>query len=153
MCYQAVCQQFNLLLPNYTLNPAKRTIKYLLLLLVVITAGLLSRKITGVPLMTGDVLYAMLVFVLVSYFFRSGKTFGIALSSMLICYSIEISQLCRAPWLVAIRRTTLGKLVLGQGFLWSDMGACTLGVLLCLTVLYLVNKYKQRHKKRRHKVV
>ena len=34
------------------------------------------------------------------------------------------------PWLDALRATTLGALVLGQGFLWSDIVCYAVGVML-----------------------
>ncbi|MCJ8164628.1 DUF2809 domain-containing protein [Pontibacter sp. E15-1] len=115
----------------------------MLLLLLIIAAGLLSRKIAGIPLMAGDVLYAVMMYVLVS-FFCAGSIVNVAMMSICICFAIEISQLWRAPWLLALRQTTLGKLVLGQGFVWSDLAAYTLGVLLCIAVGLVAKRYKQR---------
>ncbi len=39
-----------------------------------------------------------------------------------------MSQLYHAEWIDSIRATTLGGLVLGYGFLWSDLVAYTIGV-------------------------
>ena len=36
---------------------------------------------------------------------------------------VEESQLYHASWIDSIRGTTLGALVLGHGFLWSDLPA------------------------------
>lgn len=126
---------------KHTLKPVKRTGKYLFLLLLVTGAGLLSRRVAGVPLMVGDMLYAVMVYVIVRFFFRSGGALTVAAVSAGICYAIEISQHCHAPWLLAVRRTTLGKLVLGQGFLWRDLVAYTLGVLLCAAAAGVVSQY------------
>ena len=41
---------------------------------------------------------------------------------------VEISQLYHAPWIDALRQTTLGGLILGFGFLWSDLVCYTVGV-------------------------
>ena len=46
----------------------------------------------------------------------------------MFCYGIEVSQLYHAEWIDSIRATTLGGLVLGYGFLWSDLVAYTIGV-------------------------
>jgi len=43
---------------------------------------------------------------------------------------IEMSQLYQAEWINNIRHTTLGGLILGQGFLWSDIVAYTAGVII-----------------------
>jgi len=43
---------------------------------------------------------------------------------------VEISQLYQVEWLNNIRSTTLGRLVLGQGFLWSDIISYTVGITI-----------------------
>ena len=43
-------------------------------------------------------------------------------------YLVEVSQLYHAPWIDTIRQTTLGGLVLGHGFLWSDFACYSVGV-------------------------
>ena len=47
---------------------------------------------------------------------------------MAFSVAIEISQLYHAPWIDSIRRTTLGGLILGFGFLWSDLACYAVGV-------------------------
>ncbi len=114
-------------------------IKYLLLTLVVIVLGLLSRK-TGVctsdfvKMYVGDVLWATMVYFGCRFLFvnRSKRvSVGIAL---VFSYLIEVSQLYHAPWIDAIRATTFGGLVLGFGFLWSDIVCYTVGVTLGVVV-------------------
>lgn len=48
----------------------------------------------------------------------------------IICYCIELLQLYDAGWIVALRGTTFGRYVLGQGFLWSDIAAYTFGTMI-----------------------
>lgn len=114
-------------------------IKYLLLTLVVIVLGLLSRK-TGVctsdfvKMYVGDVLWATMVYFGCRFLFVNWSkrvSVGIAL---VFSYLIEISQLYHAPWIDAIRTTTFGGLVLGFGFLWSDIVCYTVGVTLGVVV-------------------
>lgn len=114
-------------------------IKYLLLTLVVIVLGLLSRK-TGVctsdfvKMYVGDVLWATMVYFGCRFLFvnRSKRvSVGIAL---VFSYLIEVSQLYHAPWIDAIRATTFGGLVLGFGFLWSDIVCYTVGGTLGVVV-------------------
>ncbi len=50
----------------------------------------------------------------------------------IISYAVEFGQLYRAPWIVAIRQTTLGHLILGADFAWGDIIAYTVGFLLVL---------------------
>jgi hypothetical protein len=122
--------------------------KYLLLTLGTIVLGLLSRKtdactIDFVKMYVGDVLWAAMVYFGCRFLFvRMGRSvsFGVAL---VFSYLIEISQLYHAPWINAIRGTTLGGLVLGFGFLWSDLVCYTVGVLLGVALdVLLVRKRK-----------
>ena len=104
-----------------------KRLKYLLLTLFVVMLGLLSRKMSActldfVKLYLGDVLWAMMVY------------FGCRFLFVVFSYLIEISQLYHAPWIDAIRATALGGLVLGFGFLWSDILCYTVGVLLGIIV-------------------
>ena len=47
---------------------------------------------------------------------------------------VEVSQLYKAPWIDSIRRTTLGGLVLGYDFVWSDLACYAVGVGLGVAV-------------------
>lgn len=55
-------------------------------------------------------------------------------TSLLLCiifsFCIEIFQLVQLDCLVAIRKTTLGHYVLGQGFLIADLFYLTLGSII-----------------------
>ena len=51
-----------------------------------------------------------------------------------ISFAIELSQLYRAPWIDSIRATRPGALVLGQGFLWSDLVCYSAGVVLAMAL-------------------
>jgi hypothetical protein len=50
----------------------------------------------------------------------------------------RLTQLYQAPWLNAIRGTTLGHLVLGSTFSWTDMLAYTVGVATGATIEYFL---------------
>lgn len=115
---------------------------YALLIFTVIALGILSRKTPMIPLITGDILYAVMMFFIVKFFFIRLSHFKTAIISLFICYSIEFSQLYSSPWINNIRNTTLGALVLGHGFLWSDMAAYTLGSAICLLIFYTVKPFK-----------
>ena len=107
-----------------------RRLRYLFFVFVVIAAGLLSRRIPAIPPSVGDALYAVMIFCLVRFLFISGSITWVAGISLAICFAIECSQLCQAHWLNMIRKTVLGRLVLGSGFLWSDLVAYTIGILI-----------------------
>jgi hypothetical protein len=63
--------------------------------------------------------------------------FGIALG-------VELSQRFHVPWLDAIRSTSLGALLLGQGFLWSDVACYAAGVALAMALDLLMLKRSVR---------
>lgn len=108
----------------------KTRIYYFILSCLVIILGLLSRKLNFIPLFVGDILYAVMIYFIVGFFLVKSNTKNIAIISILICYTIEFSQLYQANWIVEIRNTTFGHLVLGQGFLWSDLLAYTFGIII-----------------------
>ena len=62
--------------------------------------------------------------------------------SLLIAFSIETSQLYHAPWIDGIRQTTLGGLVLGFGFLWTDLICYTVGIILGVATEFGINARK-----------
>ena len=106
----------------------KRRIYYLVAMAVTIVIGLLSRKLSFVPAETGDALWAVMVFCLCRAVMVRQRLFVIALISLLISYGVEASQLIQWEWLTQFRSTALGHLVLGQGFLWQDLVAYTIGI-------------------------
>lgn len=87
----------------------------------------MSRKTTLIPLNTGDFLYAVMLYVLIRILLINKKSYQIAILSLLLCYGIEFLQLYQENWMTELRKTLLGKYVLGQGFLWSDIFFYTLG--------------------------
>ncbi|WP_410503428.1 DUF2809 domain-containing protein [Hymenobacter sp. AT01-02] len=58
--------------------------------------------------------------------------------------AIELSQLCHTPWLMQLRATRLGALVLGHGFLWSDLACYGVGILAGVGLEGLVGKSKRQ---------
>ncbi len=95
--------------------------------------GLASRRYRGhlpsfIGEYSGDALWALMLFLVVS-FMLVGRPLvqrcGIALA---LAFAVEISQLYHAPWIDGIRNTTWGGLMLGFGFLWSDLVCYTVGI-------------------------
>ncbi len=105
---------------------------YLLLTLSTIAIGLFSRT-RFIPDFIypylGDFLYCLMYFFLFGLLFPRLASWKLAAMSTLFCYAIEMTQLCQVDWLNAIRSYRLGGLILGFGFLWSDIVAYTLGGL------------------------
>lgn len=108
---------------------------YLAITFAVIVLGIASRKYGDIlPIFiaeyAGDTLWAVMVYWGMRFLFPSISIIKIAVISLLFSYSIECSQLYQADWANTIRNTTLGALIFGHGFLWSDMICYTAGVLL-----------------------
>ena len=109
-------------------------LNYFILILFVLILGILSRKISNIPLFIGDVLYAVLIYFGLRLLFIHLNTHKTFLLSLLFCFGIEILQLVQIDWLIAIRKTTLGHYILGQGFLWSDLLCYIIGTLLAFLI-------------------
>lgn len=125
------------------LSPTRRRVRsravYSRVLLVTIALGLGSRRFgavlpTLVAQYAGDVLWATMVFWLCAIAAPGAARRRLAAAALAIAWAVECSQLYRAPWLDALRATTLGALALGQGFLWSDLLCYTGGVVLAVAV-------------------
>jgi hypothetical protein len=106
---------------------------YALWLTAVIATGLASRwDAVGLPPFwakyAGDALWALMVFVGVGLVFRGWTTLAIAGLAAAVSCMVEFSQLYHAPWLDAVRRTTLGHLALGDTFAFADIAAYLVGI-------------------------
>jgi len=115
----------------------KTRILYLFIICLIIILGLLSRKVDFIPLFVGDILYAVMIYFIVRFLFINFSQIKIATIAILICYTIEILQLYQASWIIEIRKNTFGHLIFGQGFLWSDILAYTLGI----GISYILEKF------------
>ncbi len=115
-------------------------LNYFVLILLVLILGILSRKISNIPLFIGDVLYAVLIYFGLRFLFIHLKTHKTFLLSLLFCFGIEILQLVQIDWLIAIRKTTLGHYILGEGFLWSDLLCYIIGTLIAFIIDWKIIK-------------
>ncbi len=112
---------------------------YFLWIIIVVLLGLASRKFTDfIPSFladyAGDTLWALLVFFIFGFIFITKPTLQIGVLAISFSFLIEISQLYHAPWIDAIRHTTLGALALGFGFLWTDLICYTIGVFIGILI-------------------
>ena len=110
-----------------------RRIVYLSSAIVVMLTGLASRRYRmHLPLFigeySGDVLWALMLFLVVSLVLVRRTLFQRCIISLVLAFAVEVSQLYHAPWIDGIRSTTLGGLVLGFGFLWSDLVSYLVGI-------------------------
>lgn len=92
-------------------------------------------------LYAGDALYAFMMYYIVCLFTNKAPVYR-AIAALLICYVIEFSQLYQAEWINTIRQTLLGRLVLGSGFLYSDLLAYLIGIALAFLSDYFLLSHK-----------
>ena len=107
---------------------------YFISILLILILGILSRKISGIPLFIGDILYAVLIYFGIRFLIMNSKKSTSFLLGLLFCFGIEILQLVQIDWLIAIRKTTLGHYILGEGFLWSDLLCYVVGTLVAFLI-------------------
>lgn len=129
----------------------RNRLSYFATVILTMALGLLSRKFgTYLPEIMntylGDALWALMIYQFVAIIFYKREIKQIALFAITFCYLIEISQLYHAPWINNIRNTILGGLILGFGFLWTDILAYTMGVSFGLLVEWLIYYRPNKHK-------
>ena len=110
---------------------------YSCIAVVIIIIGLLYRSSSLtpiVPLSTGDLLYATLIYFLASTISPLRTRSTRATIALLWCMMVELLQLVDWSILNYVRSTLPGRLVLGQGFLWSDFIFYAVGVILGMLV-------------------
>lgn len=118
---------------------------YLALTVVVMILGLGSRKYGNylpgfLREYSGDALWALMVYLGFCFLFRRSSIRKIGLMSLAFSYVIEFSQIYQGQWINEIRATTLGALVLGKGFLISDLICYTVGVIIGVMIDFCINK-------------
>ena len=86
----------------------------------------------------GDTLWALMVFLGISVIAPGARISYRGGVSLAFACAVEVSQLYHAPWIDALRTTTLGGLVLGFGFLWTDFVCYATGVSIGAVVDYIV---------------
>ena len=101
---------------------------YVLGIILLIALGLLSRKAAFLPNACGDALWAMVVYCVWRIILLEKPMVTAALAALATSFAVEFSQLLKPAWLVRIRSTFLGHMLLGQEFLWSDLAAYTVGI-------------------------
>ena len=107
-------------------GPRRHRLTRLVLIALVIVLGLGSRRFgqslpSFVAAYAGDTLWVLVAFLGIGLLLPRHPTWRVAALAMSFSVMIEVSQLNHTPWIDSIRRTTLGALVLGQVFLWSDL--------------------------------
>ncbi|MET3804158.1 hypothetical protein ABIB25_001144 [Nakamurella sp. UYEF19] len=80
------------------------------------------------PDRVGDLLWATMVFFVVSAWWPGAGRWRCGAAALMVSYLVELTQLYRSPWLDLLRSTTAGHLILGSTFSFTDLAAYTVGV-------------------------
>jgi hypothetical protein len=111
----------------------------LLLVVGTITAGLTIRLVSfGLPTAVvkygGSVLWAMMIYRIVSTIHPRWPLFHSSLASAIVASSVELFKLHHTPWLDGFRMTLPGKLLLGRVFSGWNLLAYAIAILVAFLI-------------------
>jgi len=123
-----------------------RKAKYISAILVCVLIGLSSRYTSYYPqaiqVHIGDVAWASMIYFGFKLMIKKDKILSPIILSLSFCWFIEFSQIYQGDWLVHIRHTFLGGLILGKGFLWIDLFRYAMGIVLAVAADRLLSHKK-----------
>jgi hypothetical protein len=111
----------------------RNRVAYASLVGIAIVFGLASRKFAWLlPALLhknlGDLLWAVMVFFLFGLLFPRLSTLRVAGLAAIFSLGIEVGKFYHAPWLDTMRATTLGRLIFGYTFSWSNLVCYLIGI-------------------------
>ena len=110
---------------------------YCIAVIGLIILGLLSRRFENIPEACGDAIWAMMVFCCWRIVLTRRKLTTVAITAFITSYAVEFSQILSSDCLLKIRSTFIGHMLLGQGFLWTDLIAYTIGII----IIYIIASF------------
>lgn len=127
----------------------RNRIVYGISIILVMLLGLSSRRFSNylpkwLGLYAGDILWALMVFLGIGFIFKNWSSLKVAIAAVIFSFAVEFSQLYHSPWIDGIRRTRLLGLILGYGFLWSDLVCYMAGIIIGVIIEKVI---KGCHKK------
>lgn len=133
-----------------TNDDALRTTPYRIALLIGIVCiipfgyGVRFSRSLNAPLLqdiVGAVCYQILWMMIVAFIRPQLSLAKCALGVFVASSAIEFLQLWKSPFLLALRATWVGRVILGTTFLWADFPPYALGCLLGFFLLRAVRAY------------
>lgn len=117
----------------------KKRFTYGALMVITLVLGLGSRKFgTALPEFiaeyAGDTLWALMVYWLLRTLWPKKSVRSALIGALSFSFLIEFSQLYQADWINELRANRWAALVLGRGFLWTDLLCYTVGILIGVTL-------------------
>ena len=116
-----------------------RRVRYAALLVLSIALGLGTRRYgESLPHMVaeygGDVLWTVALYWLLALLRPRARPSRLGAVAFTISLLVELSQRYREPWIDSVRDTTVGALLLGRGFLWSDLACYVVGATIATAI-------------------
>jgi hypothetical protein len=114
-------------------HPRRSRLLYFAGIFIFLYIGLLSRwHGRSIPAFfasyTGDYIAGWMAYCGMAVLFPKKSIKKLAIFSLVMAYALECSQLYHTPGLDRFRTTFIGHMMLGQGFLWSDLICDTAGI-------------------------
>ena len=88
----------------------------------------------------GDTIWAGMFLFFLRTIFLNTSLWKLAALAYALGIADEFSQLYRATWANQVRQTTIGRLLFGAGFLWSDILCYGIGIALALVIIWMVER-------------
>lgn len=132
-----------------------RRVIYLLLFALLIWIALATRRHAEwfhpvIAKYGGDVIWAGAFLFLLRIIFIKASIWKVAVWCYLLSVLDEVSQLIHNPLFDTIRSTTIGRLMFGVGFVWSDLICYAAGTFLAWVTITLIESYPATKKKAAH---
>ncbi len=129
--------------PIRSVSTASRRTAWLCCMLAAMALGYASRRLPWLfPAMLGkypgDALWATMVFFGWRAIFPLKRLRAVAAIAATSALVIELLKLYQAPWLVAIRKSTLGHLVFGHVFSFENLIAYAAGIALGAGIAWMM---------------
>ncbi|MGI9517780.1 MAG: DUF2809 domain-containing protein [Pirellulaceae bacterium] len=117
----------------------RNRILVLMALLVVVVLGLASRSFPDwlpsfITVHAGDAMWTVAAYLTLALAFPRWAPLRLGLVAFGVSVAVELSQLIDTSWLNLIRQTLPGRLLLGVGFLWSDLLRYLVGAVVVMTL-------------------
>lgn len=124
----------------------KRKIIYLVLFIFFTWLAIATRTHAGwfhpfIQEYGGDIIWAGMFLFFLRIFLGRMYLLKLAFICYLLGVSVEFLQLYHAPWIEAIRQTRVGGLMLGFGFLWSDIICYAVGTAIAYCMIRIIERF------------
>ncbi len=124
----------------------KRKVLYAILFVFCIWLALATRSHKAwfpdlVIIYGGDIIWAGMFVFFVRIFFTKTPLWKIAFINYILGILDELSQLNQGSFMLYLRSFKLGRLMLGVGFLWSDIVCYGIGTLIGWCIAVIIEKY------------